>query len=119
MAMLCRSWKGNITLNNKKKTSRFDHLIDAARSRKQRRELQGVSDDHQNFGDKAQSTNDQLTSQSKSTSPDYTRTTIYLPKQLHRQLKATAASQERQMSDILTELVEQWLLSKSQGKDGQ
>jgi predicted DNA-binding protein len=84
---------------NKKKTSRFDDLIDAARSRQQRDKLQPVEE--------------KPSSRSKSTSADYTRTTIYLPKQLHRQLKAAAASQDRQMSDIVTELIEQWLLTKS------
>lgn len=103
MAMLCRNRKGDITLN-KKKTSRFDDLIDAARSRQQR--------------DQPQPSEDKPTSRSKSTDPAYTRTTIYLPKQLHRQLKAAAASQERQMSDIVAELVEQWLLSQSQGEEG-
>ncbi|MBD2361110.1 CopG family transcriptional regulator [Anabaena minutissima FACHB-250] len=82
-------------MNNKKKASRFDDLIDAARSRQQR--------------DQPQPTPDTSTSVTKSTDPAYTRTTIYLPKQLHRQLKAVAASQERQMSDIVAELVEQWL----------
>ena len=82
---------------NKKKTSRFDDLIDAARSRQQR--------------DQPPLKEDKPTSQSKSTDPAYTRTTIYLPKQLHRQLKAAAVSQERQMSDIVTELVEKWLES--------
>ncbi|OUL21128.1 CopG family transcriptional regulator [Nostoc sp. 106C] len=91
-------------MNNKKKTSRFDDLIDAARSRQQR--------------DNPQPTEALPTSLSKSTDPEYIRTTIYLPKQLHRKLKATAASQERQMSDIMTELVEQWLLTNTQGKDG-
>ncbi|BAY68848.1 CopG family transcriptional regulator [Anabaena sp. FACHB-709] len=89
-------------MNNQKKTSRFDDLIDAARSRQQR--------------DQPQSTPDKPTSQSKSTDPAYTRTTIYLPKQVHRQLKAAAASQERQMSDIVTELIEQWL-EKKQGEE--
>lgn len=84
---------------NKKKTSRFDDLIDAARSRQQRDILPSVDD--------------KLTSRSKSTDPDYTRTTIYLPKQLHRQLKAVAVAQERQMSDIMTELIEHWLLNQS------
>jgi hypothetical protein len=86
-------------VNNKKKTSRFDDLIDAARSRQQR--------------DQPQPTSDTPTSGSKSTDPGYTRTTIYLPKQLHRQLKAAAVAQERQMSDIVAELVEQWLLDKN------
>lgn len=82
-------------MNNQKKTSRFDDLIDAARSRQQR--------------EQPQSTDEQPNSTTKSTDPAYTRTTIYLPKQLHRQLKAAAASQERQMSDIVAELIEQWL----------
>ncbi|WP_414564974.1 MULTISPECIES: CopG family transcriptional regulator [unclassified Anabaena] len=90
-------------MNNKKKTSRFDDLIDAARSRQIR--------------DQPQPTEDKPTSYSKSTDPAYTRTTIYLPKQLHRQLKTVAASQERQMSDIVAELVEQWLLSNTQEKN--
>ncbi len=90
-------------MNNQKKTSRFDDLIDAARSRQQR--------------DKPQPNEDKPTSLSKSTDPEYTRTTIYLPKKLHRKLKTTAASQERQMSDILTELVEQWLLSLSKSEE--
>ncbi|MBD2440341.1 CopG family transcriptional regulator [Nostoc sp. FACHB-110] len=84
---------------NKKKTSRFDDLIDAARSRQLR--------------DKLPSIDEKPTASSKSTNPDYTRTTIYLPKQLHRQLKAAAASQDRQMSDIVTELIEQWFLNQS------
>ncbi|MDZ8050406.1 MAG: CopG family transcriptional regulator [Aulosira sp. ZfuVER01] len=91
-------------MNNKKKTSRFDDLIDAARSRQQRDNLQPIEE--------------KPTSHSKSTDPEYTRTTIYLPKHLHRKLKAAAASQDRQMSEIMTELVEQWLLSNTQGKDG-
>ncbi|BAY22462.1 helix-turn-helix protein, CopG [Calothrix sp. NIES-2100] len=91
-------------LNNQKKTSRFDDLIDAARSRQQR--------------DNPQPIEAQPTSLSKSTNPEYTRTTIYLPKHLHRQLKASAASDGRQMSDIMTELIEQWLLSNNQGKEG-
>jgi hypothetical protein len=84
---------------NKKKTSRFDDLIDAARSRQLRDKLQPVDE--------------KPTSCSKSTDPDYTRTTLYLPKKLHRQLKAAAVAQERQMSDIVTELIEQWLAIQS------
>ncbi|MGH1393988.1 MAG: CopG family transcriptional regulator [Trichormus sp.] len=82
-------------MNNKKKTSRFDDLIEAARSRQQRDQLPSKSDT--------------VGSVTKSTDPAYTRTTIYLPKQLHRQFKAAAVAQERQMSDIVAELVEQWL----------
>lgn len=85
---------------SKKKTSRFDELIDAARSRQKR--------------DKPQELNEEkVTFKSKSTDPDYVRTTVYLPKKLHRRLKSAAAADERQMSDIMTELVEKWLSEKS------
>lgn len=97
-------------MNNQKKTSRFDDLIDAARSRQQRDQLPATADTPSSI--------------TKSTDPAYTRTTIYLPKQLHRQLKAAAVAQERQMSDIVAELVEQWLgkevkISVSSPFDGQ
>ncbi|MDJ0734578.1 MAG: CopG family transcriptional regulator [Nostocaceae cyanobacterium] len=85
-------------MSNKRKSSRFDELIDAARNRQQRDIESGV---------------EQLTRKTKSTDPDYIRTTLYLPKQLHRRLKILAASQERQMSDIVAELVEQWLQSEN------
>jgi hypothetical protein len=75
---------------NQKKSGRFDDLIDAARMRQQK---------------------DVAVSQSKSTDPDYIRTTLYLPKNLHKQLKAKALFQERQMSDIVTDLIEGWLNS--------
>ncbi len=85
---------------NKKKTSRFDELIDAARSRQER--------------DKPQDLNaEKISFKSKSTDPDYVRTTVYLPKKLHRSLKLAAATDDRQMSDIMTELLEKWLSEKS------
>jgi hypothetical protein len=87
-------------MSDKKKGSRFDDLIDAARSRQQRDDLPSIKDD------------DKLGIKSKSTDPNYIRTTVYLPKQLHRRMKAAALSEDRQMSDIIAELVEQWL-SKS------
>ena len=47
--------------------------------------------------------------QSKSTDPQYKRTTIYLRKSLHRQLKAAAAVQEREMSEIIEEMVANYI----------
>ncbi|NJL81289.1 MAG: CopG family transcriptional regulator [Richelia sp. RM2_1_2] len=85
---------------NKKKTSRFDELIDAARSRQKRDNPQDSSEENVTF-------------KSKSTDPDYVRTTVYLPKKLHRKLKLAAAADERQMSDIISELLEKWLDEKS------
>jgi hypothetical protein len=44
----------------------------------------------------------------KSTDPDYTRTTIYLPKEMHRQIKVAAIVEEREMSDLIAEAVSQY-----------
>ncbi|MGD1873501.1 MAG: CopG family transcriptional regulator [Mastigocoleus sp.] len=92
-------------MSSKKKVSRYDELIDAARSR--------ITRDKQ-----SQATDIRPASRSKSTDPNYTRTTVYLPKQLHRQLKAAAASEVRQMSDIIIELIEGWLEEKNKGDSG-
>ncbi len=86
---------------SKKKASRFDELIDAARSRQNRDNSQEL-------------TEEKVTFKSKSTDPDYVRTTVYLPKKLHRSLKLAAAADDRQMSDIMTELLEKWLSNNSE-----
>ncbi len=86
---------------SKKKASRFDELIDAARSRQNRDNSQEL-------------TEEKVTFKSKSTDPDYVRTTVYLPKKLHRSLKLAAAADDRQMSDIMTELLEKWLSKNSE-----
>ena len=88
-------------MSNKQKSSRFDELIEVARSRQNRDELQVKSE--------------QSSRKTKSTDPDYVRTTFYLPKAVHRKLKSVAVSQERQMSDIVTELLEQWLSAEERG----
>jgi hypothetical protein len=44
----------------------------------------------------------------KSTDPDYTRATIYLPKEMHRQIKVAAIVEEREMSDIVAEAISQY-----------
>ena len=85
---------------SKKKASRFDELIDAARSRQKRDKTPELNEEKSTF-------------KSKSTDPDYVRTTVYLPKKLHRSLKLAAAADDRQMSDIITELLEKWLSQKS------
>lgn len=85
-------------MSKKKDSSRFDDLIGAARSRE--------STETSKLPDLSP------TRKSKSTDPDYARTTVYLPKRLHKQLKAAAADEEREMSEILEELLEQWLKSR-------
>ena len=48
------------------------------------------------------------TSKSKSTNPDYIRTTFYLPKKIHKQLKAIALEVETEMSSIVEDLLADW-----------
>ncbi len=51
-------------------------------------------------------------SKAKSANPDYVRTTIYLPRKMHKKLKAIAVEEEREMSQIMEELLGSWLESK-------
>ena len=51
----------------------------------------------------------QTSKKAKSANPDYTRTTIYLPKKMHKKLKAIALDEEREMSSIVEELIETWM----------
>ena len=88
-------------MTNKKDSTRFDALFGATKQKEQTREP----------------TDSKPVRKSKSSDPDYVRTTVYLPKRLHKQLKAAAADEEREMSDILEELVEQWLKSRSERSD--
>jgi len=46
---------------------------------------------------------------SKSKDPSYQRTTVYLPKELHRRLKVTAMTSDREISEIVETLVTEWL----------
>jgi hypothetical protein len=79
--------------------SRFDDLFSAARERP-------------STDPPPEPTQSQPTRKSKSTDPNYMRTTVYLPKQLHQQLKAQAVQEEREMSGIVEELLATWLQSK-------
>lgn len=49
----------------------------------------------------------------KSANPDYMRTTVYLPKKMHKKLKAIALEEEKEMSSIVEELISAWLISQS------
>ncbi len=81
----------------KKPSSRFDDLFSAARSK-----TKDVS---------PESTKIQETKKSKSSNPDYVRTTIYLPKRLHQQLKVAAVQGNKDMSEIIEGLVDTWIQS--------
>ena len=56
--------------------------------------------------------NIQPAKKAKSANPDYTRTTVYLPKKMHKQLKAIALDEEREMSSIVEELIDTWLSNR-------
>ena len=56
---------------------------------------------------------DVQTSKAKSANPDYTRTTIYLPKKMHKKLKAIAVEEEREMSAIVEDLLQSWMESRT------
>ena len=55
----------------------------------------------------------QTSKKAKSANPDYNRTTMYLPKKMHKQLKAIALDEEKEMSSIVEELIDSWLNSRS------
>ncbi len=55
----------------------------------------------------------QTSKKAKSANPDYMRTTIYLPKKMHKKLKAIAIEEEKEMSSIVEELISAWLISQS------
>jgi len=82
-----------------KKTSRFDRLFGAARSTKSEPPAQPESK-HLDI------------QTSKSKDPNYQRTTLYLPKSLHRKFKFATIKDEREMSEIIEKLSAQWLESR-------
>ena len=93
-------------MSTKKEGSRFDNLFGAARSSK-------AADTTESSDTQTSNTTEHLDIQtSKSKDPTYQRTTIYLPKTMHRRLKAAAANEDKEMSAIVEELLEQWLESK-------
>ena len=89
------------------KESRFDGLFGAAKAAKSTDEtVENIK--HSDV----QAFKHSDVSLSKSKDPDYQRTTVYLPKALHRKLRAAAIADDREMSDVIEELVQQWLESK-------
>ena len=73
-------------------------------------EVQAVNSDSSISTSK--NSNTQTSKKAKSVNPDYTRTTVYLPKKMHKKLKAIALDEEKEMSSIVEELIEGWLNSQ-------
>jgi hypothetical protein len=88
-------------MTKKADKSRFDDLFSAALERR-------VAESPQ----ESTPTQTQPGRKSKSTDPNYVRTTVYLPKRLHQQLKAAAIQEDREMSAIVEELIDTWLKSR-------
>ena len=84
---------------SKKEGSRFDGLFGAVRQQPAEPQTQTSTD------------SEPTEPIAKGKDPNYQRTTIYLPKALHRKFKAAAVAADREMSDIAEELIEQWLKS--------
>ena len=53
-----------------------------------------------------------LPRKAKAVKIDYVRTTIYLPKRLHQQLKVAAVQGDKDMSEIIEGLVDAWVQSE-------
>lgn len=81
--------------------SRFDELF---KSRHPNIQTSGHLDTHKQF----------VPQVSKSKNPDFIRTTVYLPKEIHRALKVAAAEEGQEMSDITSNLIQEWLESRTQ-----
>ena len=92
----------------KKEDSRFNGLINAARAPKH------GSTPIRRTPDEAAPTESSSPKKSKSSNPNYMRTTVYLQRQIHRRLKSAAASEEKEISEIVEELVMTWLASREQ-----
>jgi hypothetical protein len=92
MAMLSTSWTGDFTM------SRFDNLFNVAKGK-------DVSTPPDNLSG--------VEKLSKSKDPNYVRTTIYLPRELHRKLKTQATIDGEEMSQIIEQLVDNWVSEHS------
>lgn len=44
----------------------------------------------------------------KSRREDYSRLTVYIPKELHRQLRLKAVEEEREISELIVEALNRW-----------
>ena len=96
--------------NTNKKTSSKSNVETSEGANIQTSEAQAVNSDSSISTSK--NPNTQTSKKAKSVNPDYTRTTVYLPKKMHKKLKAIALDEEKEMSSIVEELIEGWLNSQ-------
>lgn len=93
-------------MTKKDSSSRFDALFGAAKLPKPAGQ---DAPDSEQGEDNRPDLNSLDSALSKSKDPNYQRTTIYLPKAMHRKLKAASAEEGREMSNVIEELIQQWL----------
>lgn len=123
MALLSGSGEGNITVSKKEeKGSRFDGLFGAVKAVKQDDENLDVQTSEHSNTQTSENLNIQTSEHrniqlSKSKDPHYQRTTIYIPKPLHRKLKAIAAEDDREISDIVETLVQDWIEERNTSRN--
>ena len=82
------------------KESRFDSLFSAVKNKQ-------VVNESKHLDVQTSKNLDVQTSKSKN--PDYMRTTVYLPKALHKRFKVAVMDEDRDMSEIVAELIDEWL----------
>ena len=82
--------------------SRFDQLMGSV-GKKQAADLPEVQESAPPAKPLANS------SKAKGKDPNYQRTTFYIPKDIHRAFKMAALEDNLEMSDIVEDLISQWL----------
>lgn len=103
---------GVVGKNKNAQTSKHSG-VQKSRSKKKSDSKSDVETSNQPDISASKYTDAQTSKVAKSANPDYTRTTVYLPKKMHKLLKAIALDEEREMSSIVEELIETWLSKRS------
>jgi hypothetical protein len=88
--------------------SRFDQLLGSVGKRKP-----DETGDSPKGVDPEPATSASSKAKAKGKNPDYQRTTLYLPKDLHREFKLAALEESQEMSDIVEQLISNWLRSRN------
>ena len=96
------SRRSDVQKSRSKKDSHSNSSVETSKS-------SNISSSNQPDISASKHTDVQTSKKAKSANPDYNRTTVYLPKKMHKLLKAIALDEEREMSSIVEELIETWL----------
>lgn len=102
------SGRSDVQKHNSKKKSDSKSDVGTSKSSNIQKSTTEINNSNSNIST-SKHTDVQMSKKAKSANPDYTRTTVYLPKKMHKKLKAIALDEEREMSSIVEELIETWL----------